>query len=931
MEKGDSKFNTKTYGMQIYDMRVNDLVNPIGIECVSPVFSWKVQADVVGWMQAAYRIVVRQNDTDVWDSGRVESDISVGIAFFGELTSCAVYTWTLEVWDILGNTISSTASFETGLPVKAPFGEAKWISCDVSESGDIKQLPVFRKAVYVKNDLVAARLYTSGLGVYESFINGKRVGRIAGDGSIVYDELTPGFTEAAIRRFYSTYDVTGMLSSGENVLSAVVSHGWWSDEVAAHYGREDAYLAKLTLTYSDGSCETIDTDTTWKSARASAVIYADIFSGESYDARIEESWKTAGFDDSAWRAAKINTEFNGIICPWKGSPITVRQDLKRTIRSVTVYQGASGADENSYGRINILRTYGSEAFTLEPGETAIVDFGQNFAGYESICVEGKCGTTLVITHGEMLNDNGGIFSRGNDGPEGSVYNANYRDAAATTRYILRGCGTEAYHPSFTFYGFRYIEIVTDKPVTFHNIEGLVVTSVEKESGFIETTDKDVNKLISNIRWGQYSNYLSVPTDCPQRDERQGWTADTQVFTKAGCYLAFSKSFLTKFTQDMRDSQRGDGAYPGTSPTGRYHGGDWGGTGWTDAGVIVPYQLYRFYGDKSIITENWAAMQRYVDGFLAATKKRGPRAVWGDWLAYESNDENIQDILAVAFYAWDALMMAEMADAIGLAEEVDRYRKLYEQEKAFFQSLYVNEDGTLKRGEQSVCAYALFLDLLPDKVSIQAVTDQLTGNIIRNGSRLQTGFLGTAILLPTLTKIGRNDLAYSLLLQHDNPSWLYSVDQGATTVWERWNSYTIQDGFGDVGMNSFNHYAYGAVAAWMFESMAGILAGAPGFKRIVLAPQLDERLTVNASYESAYGVITAKTSYTEDKWICNYAIPANTTAEIRIPATSSDACTVNGKAVSELTLEKDGVKFVEMRDGNVILEAVSGKFEIETAR
>lgn len=791
------------------------------------------------------------------------------------------------------------------------------------------RLPVFRKVINVKSDLVSARLYTSGLGVYESYINGKRVGRIMSDGSVVYHELKPGFTEMAKRKFYNTYDVTTFLETGrENVLSAVVSHGWWSDGAAGHYGKEDAYLAKLILTYADGSVETIDTDDTWKSAKESACIDADIFSGESYDARVDESWMMPEFDDGKWRYAKVNHEFSGTVCAWKGSPITVRKELERSAQSVVIYKGASGVTEGQFGRINVVRTSENDTFTLNAGETALIDFGQNFAGREAFAVEGECGTTVVVRHGETLNDQNGDKTRGNDGPEGSVYNANYRGAKAETRYILAGNGIEHYSPAFTFYGFRYIEITADKPVVFHSVKGHVVTSVEKETGFIETSDPSVNRLISNIRWGQYSNYLSVPTDCPQRDERQGWTADTQVFAKAGCYMAFSKSFLSKFTADLRDSQRPDGTFPGTAPTGEYNGGGWGGTGWADAGIILPYLLYMIYGDKTIITENWDAMQLYVDGFLASTDGYGPKQIWGDWLAYESNDSQIQEILGVAFYAWDAKMMMEMSDAVGLDGEAEKYRMLYEKEKEFFISHYVDQNGELIRGEQSVCAYALYLDLLPDEKSLERVKAQLVSNIERNGNRLQTGFLGTAILLPTLTKIGRSDIAYTLLLQHENPSWLYSVDQGATTIWERWNSYTIKDGFGDVGMNSFNHYAYGSVAAWMFETMAGIGFDSriPAFKRIVIAPQPDSRLSMKASYDSAYGIIRAESTFSDAGWSYICSLPANTTAEIKIPAVSPDAVTVNGKVLSDLSLTNDGIMYVGMNGGNAILEAVSGVYE-----
>ncbi len=790
-----------------------------------------------------------------------------------------------------------------------------------------RNLPVFRREFTVKGKIKSARLYTSGLGVYESYINGRRVGRVTESG-VVYDELKPGFTQMSKKKFYSTYDVKPYLSDGANVISSVVSHGWWSDLAAAHYGRNDAYLAKLVITYADGTTDIVDTDESWKCARASRVVYADIFTGETYDARVSDDWNRPDYDDSTWKSAVRNVEFDGTVCPWEGSPITTRADLCRSAQSVVIYKGSIGGDDEQYGKINVLRTpKPEEAFVLEAGEVALIDFGQNFAGREAFSVEGDRGTVITVRHGEMLNDKNGLRSRGNDGPEGSIYNLNYRSAKATTKYTLSGGGIESYHPTLTFYGFRYIEIKSTSRVVVHHTEGQVVTSVDEECGFLETSSPDINRLISNIRWGQYSNYLSIPTDCPQRDERQGWTADTQVFTKAGCYLANAKSFLTKFTGDMRDSQREDGAYPGTAPTGEYGGAGYGGTGWSDAGIIVPYQLYRFYGDKSVIYANWDAMTLYFDGYLAASDKRGPIKIWGDWLAYESNDSEIQEMLGVAFYAWDALMMAEMAEAVGRPDDAERYRGVYLTEKDFFISLYVNADGTLKRGEQSVCLYALFLDLLPSVQSYEAVKNQLISNIEKNGQRLQTGFLGTAILLPTLTKIGRSDTAYTLLMQHENPSWLYSVDQGATTVWERWNSYTLKDGFGDVGMNSFNHYAYGAVAAWMFETMAGFSPAEPGFKKITFAPKPDERLSCKASYDSAYGMIEAESAITDGKWVYTCSAPANTTAEIILPA---GEYTVNGKEMSSLTENDDGIYIKENKNGEIVLMAAQGKYEIRRA-
>jgi len=1114
----------------IYDMRVEDMLSPVGIDDTTPVFSWKTSSNTLGWAQSAYQLVVKKGDVVVWDSKKVESGASVGIAYAGDaLVSSTEYTWQVTVFNHKGEEkTSDVATFETALLGARPFGNAKWISyekaplytgtkysidfdfvihrdnlgfcfgmqdagsfvmwqintyngqkkdgkvllrphfksggnwtaypggpgnvqaidvtdavgytaseligktvhlcievdgrtvktylgksanaltlastythsaniplydigfrhstqsgndhevasydnivvkdsdgkilyenrfttdtIDFSGAAPIEvqngmlrvgtdssagefiftrmaknSLPAFRKAVSVNEDLVSAKLYTAGLGVYEAYINGERVGRRYADGTVEYHELKPGFTEMEDRKFYNSYDVTWMMKKGEeNILSAVVSGGWWSDDAARRFGKNNAFLAKVILTYADGSTETVVTDNSWKTACASAVVFADIFSGETYDARVSLDWMKAGFDDSNWASVSINNEFHGELVAWSGSFITVRKDLERKAESVTVYRGATGASATAYGKINTIATYGNETFTLNPGETAVIDFGQNFAGWEAIRVEGPAGARLTMEHGEILNDKNGEKSRGNDGPEGSIYNANYRSAKATTVYTLSGKGVEDYHPSFTFYGFRYLEITTTQTVTLHAVFGQVVTSVEKETGFMTTSDQDVNQLISNIRWGQYSNYLSVPTDCPQRDERQGWTADTQVFAEAGCYMAFSKSFLEKFMMDMRDSQNSDGAYPGTAPTGAYSGAGWGGLGWADAGIIVPYQLYVMYGDTSVILENWDSMQFYVDDYLAKTNKKGPGGNWGDWLAYESNDDEIKAMLGVAFYAWDALMMAEMAEAIGKEDEAARYRALYEEEKAYFIEQYVHAStGTLKRGEQTVCLYALYLDLLPDERSVEKVTAQLVRNIISKGNRLQTGFLGTAIILPTLTKIGRSDLAYTLLLQHDNPSWLYSVDQGATTIWERWNSYTIENGFGDVSMNSFNHYAYGSVAGWMFESMAGIAADPqnPGFKNVIIAPQPDTRLSFESAYDSAYGTIKAKSAYEGDTWTYSFTLPANTTADVCIPAKSA---TVNGKALTDLTIEKDGILLKSFENGVAILSAVAGSFTV----
>ncbi len=790
-------------------------------------------------------------------------------------------------------------------------------------------IPGYRKSFTLSKEVKSAKLYTCGLGVYESYINGQRVGRKLADDTISYQELKPGFTEETKRQYYSSFDVTWMLKAGsENVLSAIVTSGWWSGLVGGSHGKNDAYLAKMIITYTDGSQEVITTGTDWKAAPVSPLLKADIFNGETYDARVKNDWMLPGYNDSEWSNVVENKEFKGTIQAWRGSYITVRDDLEREVKSVTVYDGATGAKNGQYGKINVIRTAEKGSFTLNPGETALIDFGQNASGWEFFTVEGKAGTIITVEHGEILNDNNGETSRGNDGPGGSIYNANYRSAAATTKYILNGEGKESYHPSFTFYGFRYIEITTTETVTFHAVSAQTVTSVEQDTGFMETGNEKIDQLFSNIRWGQYSNYLSVPTDCPQRDERQGWTADTQVFAEAGCYLGFSKSFLEKFLQDMRDSQRSDGSYPGTAPTGEYGGADWTGVGWADAGIIVPYILYVHYDDLEAVEESWTSMQKYMQ-LLQRRGKVGPEGKWGDWLAYEANDDGIKSILCVAYYAWDALMMAEMAQALGKTSDAEKYKALYETEKEYFIEQFVSASGGLKRTEQTACLYALYLDLLPDEKSVEKVKTQLVNNIKRNGNKLQTGFLGTKIILDTLTKVGETELAYTLLLQENNPSWLYSVLQGATTIWERWNSYTLNSGFGDVSMNSFNHYAYGAVAAWMYHTMAGINADTsnPGFKHAIIAPYPDARLgSVKASYNSAYGTYTVDSQYSAEQWKYKLTIPANTSATVQLPTMSFSNITVNGKALTELKLDVDGIEYVSTENGVATFNIVAGSFE-----
>ena len=814
-----------------------------------------------------------------------------------------------------------------------------------------KSVPAYRKSITVKEGLVSAKLYTAGLGVYESYINGVRVGRKQDDGTVSYDELKPGFTQRNRRQFYSCFDVTWMLNAGENVLGGVVTDGWWKGVGTLFRGTETAYLAKLILTYSDGTQEVINTDTTWKAEKYAALqTGTGIYAGERYDASVDQGWMLPGYDDSAWPNVKLNTEFAGALDAWDGVSVIVRNDLERTPQTMTVYSGATGAvTGESYGDITVVSTpTDGESIALAKGQTLLVDFGQNFAGWEYFEIEGAKGTVVTVEHGEWLNEAGGSIARGNDGPGGSVYNANYRSATANTIYTMGGNGIEKYHPGFSFYGFQYIEITATADITVHKVRGQVVTSVHNDTATMETSEKDVNQLLSNIRWGMYSNYLSVPTDCPQRSERQGWTGDTQVFSQAGTYLTYSKSFLEKYLQDMRDAQADSsiyggvytGAYADIAPYTQNYGtivddygnNTFGEVGWGDAGIIIPWNLYMMYGDTSVITEHWDSMNKYM-AFLETSNGNGYAYGAKDHLNLEnSNKQPVGDLLAVAFFAWDALMMADMANAIGNTQAAADYMAIYEREKQIFQQRFVKEDGSLTRFEQTAQLYALYLDLLPNEESVAVVTDDLISSIEKYGNKMYTGFLGTSIITKTLTKVGRSDVAITLLLQHEYPSWLYSVDLGANTIWERWNTYTTADGFGDVSMNSFNHYSYGAVAGWMYQTLAGIGYDTenPGFKNIVLAPAFDPRLEhIKSSYESVYGLIETESNVNGGNWTYKATIPANTTATVKLPV-DGKVLTVNGKPMSAVTLETDGIVYTETTDGIAVFQAVAGSFTFEAA-
>lgn len=766
----------------------------------------------------------------------------------------------------------------------------------------------------LKNEqaVVSAKWMATSLGVHQIYVNGKPVGE---------EFLKPGFTHREKTRHSFTYDVTEVFNLGagsENLLSAQVTPGWWADFIITPsrynglFGKKCAFRAVLELTFADGTTKLYGTDLeSWKAGIAGPVKHAAIFDGEEYDAREKLGFQTP----ELLSTPEENSEFTGNILPANGAEIYLRHDLTLSPVESYIWKYAENSNEWEYGKVVIDRKYeAGKTITLNPGETLVIDFGQNCAAVPEFTFKAEEGTILTCLPAEMLNDGNGAKSRGMDGPEGSVYRTNLRiaDLGMILKYTFgKGCGYVTYHPSCTFYGYRYISVTATERVTIKSVKSIPVTSITKqmESGTLVTGNELINKLISNTYWGQLSNYLSVPTDCPQRNERMGWTADTQVYAEAGSFFANTAQFLHKWMGDMRDSQNELGGYPGVAPIAHY-GTSYMRLGWADAGVIVPWIVWKQFGDTAIIDENWESMVLYMQHVDStkydhnALKKENGNSQYADWLSYEPLESHSKsyyvkgtkelnpeavgywNFLSAAYWAMDAAMMADMAAATG--RDAAHYKAMNCRAKSYIKSKFLNADGTFKtpilNTMQTPALFALKAGVVEGKAKADMIA-RLRENFKQHDNCLQTGFLGTSILMSTLTENGMEDIACDLLFQRKNPSWLYSVDNGATTIWERWNSYTLEEGMHQKSMNSFNHYAYGCVCEWIWESAAGIASdpAAPGFKHIIMRPIPDKRLGhLTAEYNSSAGTIRSAWRYEGDKWIWDFTIPEGATASVTVP-------------------------------------------------
>ena len=761
-----------------------------------------------------------------------------------------------------------------------------------------------------------ARWMTCALGVYQLYLNGQEVGE---------EVLKPGFTHPHKTRRSFTYDITDAFkkkAGAVNQLSAQVTPGWWADQIViggnnAMLGRRPAFRAVLELTYADGTQELLGTDLEhWTAGIAGPVTHAGIFDGEQYDARILPGYATP----EKLSTPVLNTEFQGEILPSEGAEIYLREDLSLQPVKTYVWEGVTGAVESdqreykAFGTVQIKREYAAgEVITLNPGETLVVDFGQNAAAVPCFSFQAAAGTVLTCLPGELLNDGNGARKRGMDGPEGSVHRENLRmKEGMRLEYTFADTpGFVRYHPQCSFFGYRFISVTADAPVQIQSVCSIPVTSIAKgmETGSITTGSPEINRLISNTLWGMRSNYLSVPTDCPQRNERLGWMADTQVFTETGTFFANTSRFFHKWMRDVRDSQSETGGFPGVAPFAQY-GNEKMRLGWADAGIIVPWTVWKQFGDVALVDENWEAMDRFMQhvndnkyDHTALSAENG-NYQWADWLSCEALESCVNlafdpktrkpwpeaivywNYLGASYWAIDAGMMRDMAQASG--RDAAPYQAMVDAATAYLKQQFLDGEGNfltpVLNTMQTPALFALKNHLVEGAAKENMVA-RLRENFAAHGNCLQTGFLGTSILMATLTENGMADIAYELLFQHNYPSWLYSVDNGATTIWERWNSYTKEKGLGPVGMNSFNHYAYGAVCQWIWETAAGIAAdpSQPGFKHIVMKPVPDRRLgSLEASYQSAAGLIKSAWRYESDTWIWDFTIPEGATATVTLP-------------------------------------------------
>jgi len=909
--------------IKVKELRCENLSNPIGIDIQQPQLSWQLSSDKRNCMQTAFEIRVASSSSSLlknkdlfWSSGRVTSGQSVHILYKGKsLQSAQKYYWQVRVWDNDGKVSgwSEPAFWQMGL-LQASDWKAKWIQCGYEEDSILRPSPLFRKKFVTKKEILSATAFITSHGLYEAFINGKKIGDAY---------LTPGWTSYNKRLQYQVYNVTNLLQN-ENAIGVALGNGWYRGNLVWEgrrnwYGKELALLFQLHIIYKDGTEETILSDDTWKSSTG-GIQSSEIYHGEIFDATKEKTgWTNAGYGDNNWSGIKVKSFDNKILIATGNEPVKKHEIFKPV-----------------------------KIFTTPLGEQ-VIDFGQNLVGFVQLKATGKAGDKIIISHAEVLDK------------KGNFYTENLRAAKQQNTYILSGKGVETFEPHFTFQGFRYIKIEGYpgelKP---ENFTAVALYSDMKPTGNFSTSNALLNQLQHNIQWGQKGNFLDVPTDCPQRDERLGWTGDAQAFSRTASFNMQVNNFFTKWMKDVAADQLPNGSVPYVIPN--VLGNDAAGsTGWADVATIIPWNMYLAYGDKRMLEQQYASMKAWVDYM----QSKSNNDLWntgfhfGDWLFYSPDDDNdgraaITDkyLIAQCFFAHSTQLLINTAKVTGKEKDVIKYETLLTKIKTAFAKEYVTPSGRLVSGSQTAYVLALNFDMLPEPLRASAAA-RLVQNIKGYNNHLTTGFLGTPYLCHVLTRFGYHDIAYTLLMQETYPSWLYPVKMGATTIWERWDGQKPDSSFQTPGMNSFNHYAYGAIGDWMYRVIAGIDTDnepdGVGYKKIIIKPHLDGKVIAgNVKDESGVGIGNFKSTANKHSVLTNAAaelqtnygklssawkiengilylyvqIPANTTATIFIPAAEGKIITEGGKELSSAT----GIKVKVKEDGYIVVETGSGLYQ-----
>ena len=882
--------------LQVTDLTCEYQNNPVGIDVTIPRFGWKLVSAQQGIMQTSYSIRVGldskallKGQNILWQSGKVISDQSVFVPYAGSaLTSRQRYYWQVKVSDSNGNSSawSEVKFWETGLLHSSDWS-AKWIEPTLPGDSTGQPSPLLRHTFELRNTIQSARLYITSHGLYEAHLNGKRVGN---------QYLTPGWTSYATRLQYQTYDVTTLVNNGSNAVGVLLGDGWyrgWLSGKKNIYGKNLGLLFQLEVRYADGSTEIILSNDQWKCSTG-AITRSGIYYGEMYDARLEKrGWTQSGFNDSDWLPVRTRDIGKENLIAAYAPPVLKHEEFKAV-----------------------------KVFKTPKGET-VVDFGQNLVGWITLKVKGKSGDKIIILHAEVLDK------------EGNFYTENLRAAEAEIQYIVKGDAEEVYEPHLTFFGFRYVK-VEGYPGELKN-ENIMATAVYSDmapTGNFSSSNSLLNQLQHNIQWGQKGNFIDVPTDCPQRDERLGWTGDAQVFFRTAAYNMNAATFFTKWLKDLATDQAEDGRVPPVVPN-MVNKDFWASAGWADAATIIPWNMYMAFGDKRILEQQYESMKAWVN-YIDKTSKTD---LWnsgfhfGDWLFYkpvhdDDDRSTVTDkyLIAQCFWAHSTQLLLKSAKVLGKTEDASRYAEMLKQIKDAFQKEYLTANGRLVTGTQTAYVLALNFDMLPENLRAQAA-ERLVQNVKDYGNHLTTGLLGTPYLCEVLTRFGFVDVAYNLLMQETYPSWLYPVKMGATTIWERWDGIKPDSTFQTPDMNSFNHYAYGAIGDWMYRTVAGLQEVVPGYKEILIAPKPGGKLSnASAELETGYGLAKSSWEIQDGMFKLSVQIPTNTTATLVLPKAASANITEHGIDIGKLkTITSSG------KDGNDLkIKVGSGSYQFEYA-